>query len=82
MDSLLLGCRILLVEDEMMVSWALEQAIISLDCVVVGPAARISQALAMIQSRLTVRMEMLRAIEISSSVRPPKNRSSTTWARR
>ena len=52
MDSLLLGRRILLVEDEVMVSWALEQAIASLECVVVGPAARIGQALAMIETEV------------------------------
>ena len=52
MDSLLFGRRILLVEDEVMVSWALEQAIVSLDCVVVGPAARISQALAMVETEV------------------------------
>ena len=52
MDSLLSGRRILLVEDEVMVSWALEQAIASLNCVVVGPAARIRQALAMIETEV------------------------------
>lgn len=52
MDSLLSGRRILLVEDEVMVSWVLEQAIVSLDCVVVGPAARIKQALAMIETEV------------------------------
>lgn len=52
MDSLLSGHRIFLVEDEVMVSWALEQAIVSLDCVVVGPAARVKQALAMIETEV------------------------------
>ena len=52
MDSSLSGRRILLVEDEVMVSWALEQAIASLDCVVVGPAGRIKQALAMIETEV------------------------------
>lgn len=52
MDSLLSGRRIFLVEDEVMVSWALEQAIVSLDCIVVGPAARVKQALAIIETEV------------------------------
>lgn len=52
MDSLFSGRRIFLVEDEVMVSWALEQAIVSLDCIVVGPAARVKQALAMIETEV------------------------------
>jgi len=48
MNSGLAGRRILLVEDEAMVAWALEDMLIELGCCVVGPAARVSQALVMV----------------------------------
>jgi len=48
MNSELSGKRILVVEDEVMVAWLLEDMLGTLGCAVVGPAARINQALAMI----------------------------------
>ncbi len=50
MHSALSGRRILLVEDEMMVAFAVEDMLTRLGCAVVGPAARVNQALAIIQS--------------------------------
>lgn len=50
MTSLLSGRRILLVEDEVMVAWALEDMLAALGCAVVGPAARVDQALALIDT--------------------------------
>lgn len=42
------GRRILVVEDEGIVAWALEDMLADMGCAVVGPAARVNQALAMI----------------------------------
>lgn len=42
----LAGCRVLVVEDEMMVAWALEDMLSDWGCTVVGPAARVANALA------------------------------------
>lgn len=50
MRSALSGRRILLVEDEVMVAWALEDMLATLGCAVVGPAARVDQALALIET--------------------------------
>jgi DNA-binding NtrC family response regulator len=50
--SFLSNRRILIVEDEVMVAWALEEMLTSLGCVVVGPAARVNQALAMIDAEV------------------------------
>lgn len=44
----LYGQRILVVENEGIVAWALEDMLADLGCAVVGPAARVSQALATI----------------------------------
>ncbi len=44
----LAGRRILVVEDEVMVSWMLEDMLGQLGCAIVGPAARVDQALAII----------------------------------
>jgi CheY-like chemotaxis protein len=49
MNSLFSGRRVLVVEDEVMVSWALEDMLAELGCEIVGPAARVSQALAMVE---------------------------------
>lgn len=38
MSNPLYGCRVLLVEDEVMVSWLLEDMLADLGCEVVGPA--------------------------------------------
>jgi CheY-like chemotaxis protein len=48
--SPLSGRRVLVVEDEMLVAWLLEDMLADFGCGVVGPAARVSQALAMIDA--------------------------------
>ena len=40
--------RVLVVEDEMMVAWLLEDMLAELGCVVLGPVAKVDKALAMI----------------------------------
>jgi CheY-like chemotaxis protein len=50
MNSPFSGRRVLLVEDEMIVAWLLEDILADLGCVVVGPAASISEALVMIDA--------------------------------
>lgn len=50
MNSLLSGRRVLIVEDEVIVAWALEEMLTDLGCEVVGPAARVNEALAMIEA--------------------------------
>jgi CheY-like chemotaxis protein len=50
MNSPFSGRRVLLVEDEMMVAWLLEDMLAELGCAVVGPAASVNQALAMIDA--------------------------------
>jgi two-component sensor histidine kinase len=50
MNSGLAGRRVLVVEDEMMVAWGLGDMLADLGCEVVGPAARVDQALAMIEA--------------------------------
>jgi CheY-like chemotaxis protein len=49
-NSPLSGRRVLLVEDEIIVAWLLEDMLADLGCAVVGPAASINQALAMIRT--------------------------------
>jgi DNA-binding response OmpR family regulator len=49
MTSLLFGRRVLVVEDEMMVAWLLEDMLADFGCAVVGPA-RVNQALAMLDA--------------------------------
>ena len=44
----LCGCRVLVVEDEVLVAWLLEEMLAELECKVVGPVVRVSQALAMV----------------------------------
>jgi CheY-like chemotaxis protein len=50
MNSSLSGRRVLVVEDEMIVAWLLEDMLADFGCVVVGPAARVEQALAVIDA--------------------------------
>jgi DNA-binding NtrC family response regulator len=50
MSSQLSGRRVLVVEDEVMVSWALEDMLAELGCEVVGPAAWVDQALAIVDA--------------------------------
>jgi CheY-like chemotaxis protein len=49
-DSPLSGRRVLVVEDEVLVAWLLEDMLTDLGCAVVGPVARVNQALAMIDA--------------------------------
>lgn len=48
-DTGLSGRRILVVEDEMMVAWMMEEMLATFGCTVVGPAARVHEALAMVE---------------------------------
>jgi CheY-like chemotaxis protein len=50
MNAPFAGRRVLVVEDEMIVAWLLEDMLADLGCVVVGPAASINEALAMIDA--------------------------------
>jgi two-component sensor histidine kinase/DNA-binding response OmpR family regulator len=50
MNNGLSGRRVLVVEDEVMVAWTLEDMLAELGCTVVGPAVRVDQALAMIET--------------------------------
>jgi CheY-like chemotaxis protein len=50
MNSPFSGRRVLVVENEMIVAWLLEDMLADLGCAVVGPAARVNQALAMIDA--------------------------------
>jgi CheY-like chemotaxis protein len=50
MNSPFSGCRVLVVEDEMIVAWLLEDMLADLGCAVVGPAGSVNQALAMIDA--------------------------------
>jgi CheY-like chemotaxis protein len=50
MNSSFSGRRVLVVEDEMIVAWLLEDMLADLGCVVVGPAASINQALAIVDA--------------------------------
>jgi CheY-like chemotaxis protein len=50
MNSPFSGRRVLVVEDEMMVAWLLEDMLADLGCAVVGPAGSVNQALAMIDA--------------------------------
>jgi CheY-like chemotaxis protein len=49
MHNRLLGRRILVVEDEMLVAWLLQDMLTDLGCVVIGPAASVGAALALIE---------------------------------
>lgn len=44
--------RILVVEDEMLVAWALEDMLIFLGCEIVGPAVSVNQALSLFRSEM------------------------------
>jgi DNA-binding NtrC family response regulator len=48
MSNALSGCRVLVVEDEVLVSWALEDMLAAWGCQVVGPAVRVNQGLALV----------------------------------
>ena len=49
----LAGCRVLLVEDEMLVAMSIEDALVEAGCEVVGPAATAEKALALLQDERT-----------------------------
>jgi CheY-like chemotaxis protein len=51
MNSSFSGRKVLVVEDEMMVAWLLEDTLAELGCAVVGPAAGVKEALAMIDAK-------------------------------
>jgi CheY-like chemotaxis protein len=50
MNSRLSGRKVLVVEDEMIVGWLLEDMLVDLGCAIVGPATSVNQALAMIDA--------------------------------
>jgi CheY-like chemotaxis protein len=52
MNSPFSGRRVLLVEDEMLVVWLLEDMLADLGCTVIGPASSVNQALAMIDTEV------------------------------
>lgn len=47
-NDCLVGRRILVVEDEMLIAWAIADSLTGLGCKVVGPATRVDQAIAVI----------------------------------
>jgi CheY-like chemotaxis protein len=51
MDSVLAGRRVLVLEDEAMVAWLLQDMLAEFGCVTVGPAVRVGEALAMIDAQ-------------------------------
>ena len=59
MNSILSGRRVLVVEDEMVVAWWLEEMLKNLGCVIVGPVARVAQALTMVETAETIDMAVL-----------------------
>jgi len=50
MNNLVSARRVLVVEDEVMVAWAVEDMLTGLGYTVVGPAARVDQALSLIEN--------------------------------
>lgn len=50
MDDSLSGLRVFVVEDEMLVAWLIEDMLAELGCTAVGPAARVDEALEMIDT--------------------------------
>jgi CheY-like chemotaxis protein len=54
MNNSLAGRRILVVEDEVMVSWTLEDMLATFGCVIVGPAARLNQALEIVSGAAAI----------------------------
>jgi CheY-like chemotaxis protein len=50
MNSPFGGRRVLLVEDEMILAWQIQDMLAELGCVAIGPAATVDQALAMIDA--------------------------------
>lgn len=59
MNSALTGRHVLVVEDEMVVAWLLGDMLTNLGCEVVGPAVRVEQALAMIETKTAFDMAVL-----------------------
>jgi CheY-like chemotaxis protein len=51
MDDRLASRRVLIVEDEPMVAWLLNDMLVDFGCVVVGAADRVAEALAMIEAQ-------------------------------
>jgi DNA-binding NtrC family response regulator len=50
MANSLSGRRVFVVEDEMLVAWLMEDMLVELGCVVIGPAVRVDEALRMIET--------------------------------
>jgi CheY-like chemotaxis protein len=50
MNNPFAGRRVLVVEDEMLVAWLLEDMLVDLGCMVIGPAGSVKQALAMVEA--------------------------------
>jgi CheY-like chemotaxis protein len=50
MNSALSGRRVLVVEDEMIVAWLLEDMLAELGCLILGPAVRIDQAVSIVNA--------------------------------
>jgi len=50
MNSPFSGRRVFVVEDEMIVAWLLEDMLVELGCMVIGPAASVKEAFAMIDA--------------------------------
>jgi DNA-binding NtrC family response regulator len=50
LNNPLIARRILVVEDELIVSWLLEDMLADLGCVVIGPVANVAQALDLIEN--------------------------------
>jgi DNA-binding NtrC family response regulator len=50
MANSLSGQRVFVVEDEMLVAWLMEDMLVELGCIVIGPAARVDEALRMIDT--------------------------------
>lgn len=50
MDSPPAGPRVLVVEDEVLVSWVAQDMLMDLGCVVIGPAVSVALALAMVEA--------------------------------
>jgi CheY-like chemotaxis protein len=74
------GRRVLLVEDEPIVAWLLKDMLVDLGCSVVGPAADVNQALAMIDAEsidVAVLDVNLRALASGQNSNGSKGLSST-----
>ena len=72
-DDILTGVKVLAVEDESVVAMWLEDALADLGCIVVGPAARVEEALELLK-RESVQAAVLDVNVAGSSVFPVADR--------